>query len=370
MEPLALKYRPRTFDDLVGQRAAQVVLRQMVTTRTIPPAILLDGPRGTGKTTTARILAAAVNCDATPVPCGQCPSCKSVYDGSSLDVIEIDAASNGLVDDIRALRSQVMYRTAGRYRIVALDEAQGISRAGFNALLKTFEEPPLDTVFILLTTERGKIPDTILSRCMPFSFHRIPVADIAARLAHIAAAEGFTVTPEVLAHIAERADGGMRDAIMVLDQISRVDITTLTEFAELFGDIDAGPTLAAAVMTGNHATVHTVLTGHLQRGADPTTAADSLAATLRDLLVLRTGGVLHWQGISLTQRRTLADRADTATLVGALKILWDLRTKVRPGDNARVSLDLAMTMTTELFASRTTPPAPGRLTLDQMKDGQ
>lgn len=371
MESLATKYRPRTFTDLRGQKSVHVILEGMVERHAVPQALVFAGPRGTGKTTSARIVAAAVNCeDEHARPCTHCVSCKSVADGTSLDVIEIDAASHGQVADIRALTEQVLYGTGGNFRIVILDEAQSISTAGFNALLKTLEQPPLNTIFILCTTEPGKIPNTIMSRCMPFDFHRIGVSHIIDRLDEIAAAEDLDIDPQLIASIAERADGGMRDAVMRLDQMTRVGVTTHAAYTELVGDIDVGPGLIANLYAGRTAAAYAIVTEQMHRTGDPRTVADSIAATLKDLLVLKSGGNLVKQGEALQRRQLLAQRLDTHAIVAAIKFCWDLKTKIPVADNQAIALDLLVALLGDAL-HRTTPaaaPTTGRLTLEQMKD--
>jgi DNA polymerase III subunit gamma/tau len=363
-DTLALTWRPRTFTDLVGQPAVQIILQQMVKVGRVPTALMFDGCRGTGKTTTARILAAALNCETDTKPCGTCPSCKATFDGSSLDVIEIDAASNGLVDDIRALRQQVMYRQTGAHRIVILDEAHSMSTAAFNALLKTLEEPPPNTVFILLTTEPAKILGTIASRCMPFTFKRLTINDIANRLAHIAQAEGHTVERDLLILLAERADGAMRDAIMLLDQVTRVGMSTAEQYQRLIGHIDFAPAildrLAAADVPGAFERLEQGLT----RTADPATIVADIITCLRDILVLRCGGEISKTGTALATRQNLALALDTPVVVAALKVLWQLKTQLRT-DDARSSLELAVVMLSEVI--HTTGPVPNaRLSLNEM----
>jgi DNA polymerase-3 subunit gamma/tau len=366
-EPLAIKYRPQTFDDLVGQPAVQVILRQMIKVGQVPAALLFDGCRGTGKTTTARILAAALNCHEDNRPCGTCPSCKATHDGSSLDVIEIDAASNGLVDDIRALRQQVLYRNCGDYRIVILDEAHSISPAGFNALLKTLEEPPPNTLFMLLTTEPAKILPTVASRCMPFTFKRLTVADIAARLAHIARAEGHTVEDDLLVLIAERADGAMRDAIMLFDQIARIGLTTAEQYQRLTGHVDHAPGILDRLLHADMPGAFTALDAALMRVADPATIVADLIGVLRDVLVLRCDGEITKTGLALATRQNLALAIETPTVLAALKVLWQLKTQLRL-DDARSSLELAVVMLSEIFHTLpSTPPAPAtRMSLSEM----
>lgn len=366
MESLALTYRPRTFNDLVGQPAVQVILRQMIKTGRIPHALLFDGCRGTGKTTTARIFAAALNCEADERPCGHCVSCKETFDGASLNVLEIDAASNGLVDDIRTLRQQVQYRQTGNYRVIILDEAQSISAAGFNALLKTIEEPPPNTVFILLTTEPQKILATVASRCMPFTFKRLTTNDITRRLAHIAEAEHHTVEPDLLQLLAERADGALRDAIMLLDQVTRVGMSTAEQYQRLIGYTDHGPTLLTHLVNADIPAAFTALDTALTRVANPSTIADQAISCLRDVLVLRSGGDINKTGVALAQRQTLALALETPTVVAALKVFWQLKTQLHT-DNPRSSLELTVVMLSEILgpAARTKPA--GRLGLDDMK---
>ncbi len=367
-EQLALKYRPATFDDLVGQKAVTVPLRLMVAAGNIPTALLFRGCRGSGKTTSARILAAAANCHNPPGPCRHCPSCKAVADGTSMDIIEIDAASNGLVDNIRDLRQQVLYSVGGNYRVVILDEAHSMSSAAFNALLKTLEEPPPQTVFVLCTTEPGKIPDTVASRCMALPFKRLTVAEIAQRLTEIAAAENIDADPALLLRLAERADGAMRDAIMNLDLMARTGISTLAEYVDLTGEVDYGPILVAAVATGNIATAHTAANAAYIAAGDADALTDAITATLRDLAVLHAGGDLAYQGTALTHRQSLADKLDAETVRAALGVCWDLKIHTRFADNRRLLLDLALAMLCEKFATKPSTSAPRKLTLAEMAE--
>lgn len=379
MEVLALKYRPRSFADLVGQQAVQVILATMVARDRVPAAVLLDGPRGTGKTTSARILAAALNCTlepqpdsepATARPCGTCPSCKSVFDGTSVDVVEIDAASNGLVDDIRALRTHMMYRAAGSYRVVILDEAHSMSGAAFNALLKTLEEPPPYTVFALLTTEPHRIPDTVLSRLMPFTFKRIGTADITARLAHICTAESLDVEDDLLHLIAERADGGMRDAIMTLDQITRAGVRTAAVYAELTGAADIAPQLYAALWSGDLAAAYTLLDQAMTRTGDPQAIVRALVTCGKHLLVLQAGGDIAVLGAARARRVELAAAVPAAGVVAAMRVLWELTGRTRALD-PRAGLELVLALLADTFARfRPQPPAAAarRLSLAEMTD--
>jgi DNA polymerase-3 subunit gamma/tau len=199
---LARRYRPQTFDEMVGQKHIRPILKRLVVNQEkLPPVLLFAGTRGTGKTTAARIIAKALNCTPEPPldpnanrPCNECPSCLAVTIGNSLDVLEVDAASNGGVAEIRKIKDMVGYAVGGQWRVVLLDEAHSMSKEAFNALLKVLEEPPPQTLFVLLTTEPGKIIDTIVSRSMSFDFRRVTVADIVERLKFIAANENIQVT--------------------------------------------------------------------------------------------------------------------------------------------------------------------------------
>lgn len=372
MEALALRYRPTVFADLVGQKPVQVILRQMVAANRVPTGLLFDGAPGTGKTTTARILAAALNCETPPGPCGVCPSCKAVAAGTSLDVVEIDAASNGLVDDIRALRNQVMYCVGGRCRVVILDEAHSMSGAAFDALLKTLEEPPPDTVFVLLTTEPARLPDTVVNRCMGFTFRRIGIVDIAARLRHICQAEAMTVEDGLLTVLAERADGSMRNAIMALDQMYRAGITTLAGYTDVMGDGDDALRLALCLAAGDTVGAYAVADDALSRTGDPTSIINSLVGVYKDVLIIGVGAPCHRQGPALAARTQLASQLDPTTVVAAMRVLWDLKTRLCASDDARVGIDLAVTLIGEAHTrQRPAAPAPAApparpLTLAQM----
>jgi DNA polymerase-3 subunit gamma/tau len=220
-EIFARKYRPRTFEQVIGQKSVVRTIQNAITSGRISQAYLFSGMRGTGKTTVARILAKALNCvhGPTPQPCNKCEFCLAILEDRAIDVLEIDGASNRGIDDIKALRESLKYKAIyTRYKVVIIDEVHQISRDGFNALLKTLEEPPPNTVFIFATTEFNKVPATIVSRCQHFEFKKISHKDIINHLMGIAREEKITVTPSGLAMIAEAADGSMRDAQSLLDQ--------------------------------------------------------------------------------------------------------------------------------------------------------
>ncbi len=371
---LALKYRPQRFTDLVGQRHVQVILQQMLATGRVPSAVLLRGSRGTGKTTTARILAAGLNCakrehtvlraEEIP-PCGSCPSCIAIFSGSSLDLLEIDAASNGLVEDIRTLRQQVLHHGGtGRIRVVVWDEAQSISAAGFNAVLKLIEEPPAATVFVLVTTESRRIPDTVASRCMIFDFRRLSIADITDRLQHVAQAEGITVEEPLLRLIAEEADGAMRDALMRLDQIATIDLTTVEQYHRLIGYHDPAPAILYALTKGKLRDALTTAENALTRIANPEDIHNGLLRCLRDALMLHLGADITRTGTALAACQHLALVLDRTALVTAMRVLWQASTSNT--QDTRALLDMSIALLADILVRESPVAEPSRISFSEM----
>ena len=289
-QALYRKYRPKTFDDVVGQEHITETLKKQVETGRLSHAYLFIGTRGTGKTTCAKILAKAVNCE-HPVngnPCNQCAACRGIDDGSVLDVVELDAASNNGVDNVRALRDEAVFSPASvRKRVYIVDEVHMLSNSAFNALLKILEEPPEHLMFILATTELHKVPATILSRCQRHSFKRIPVDTITARLNFVAQQEHLNLQPDAAALLARMADGGMRDALTLLDQccgnecistdavISAIGLAGNLRTAQLLRSVAAGDTAGALEQ----------FRALWQDGKDPSALLDELSMLQRDLLM-------------------------------------------------------------------------------------
>lgn len=293
-QALYRKWRPRTFDDVVGQSHITDTLKRQVDSGRLSHAYLFTGTRGTGKTTCAKILARAVNCEQPQNgnPCNTCPSCTGIEDGSILDVLELDAASNNGVDQVRALRDEAVYTPASvKKRVYIVDEVHMLSTAAFNALLKILEEPPAHLMFILATTELHKVPATIKSRCQQFAFKRILPSDIAGRLNYVSGQEGMGLTDEGASMLSRLADGGMRDAMSLLDQC-----------AGPAGVIGEGEILAALGMAGNleiAGLMEHIAEGNTEKalgilarlygaGKDVGTLLGELSALARDLLIRRT----------------------------------------------------------------------------------
>lgn len=292
-QPLHHKYRPQRFDQLVGQEAIAATLGNALRTGRIAPAYLFSGPRGTGKTSSARILARSLNClsseGPTPEPCGTCELCTSIANGNALDVIEIDAASNTGVDNIRELIERSRFAPVqARWKVYVIDECHMLSTAAFNALLKTLEEPPPRVVFVLATTDPQRVLPTILSRCQRFDFRRIPLEALEGHLRFIAGEEEIGITPEALHVVALRAQGGLRDAESLLDQLSllRAPIEAAAVW-ELLGAVPEQELLelVAAMGEGDPLAILETCRRLLERGREPGAVLQGLASLLRDLVL-------------------------------------------------------------------------------------
>ena len=291
---LARTWRPQRFADLIGQEAVVQTLQNALTAGTLGHAYLFSGLRGVGKTTVARLLAKSVNCERgpTPEPCGECVSCREIAAGSSLDVVEIDGASNRKIDDVRELRELLRYRPSrDRYRVIIIDEVHMLTREAFNALLKSLEEPPEYILFIFATTERHKLPATILSRCQQLEFRPVSARRIAERLAEIAAAEGFELTAEAGAAIARAAGGSVRDALSLVDQLRSFsgDAIDETAVAAVLGvpRAEQMARLVEMLAKGDAGAALGLLREELAAGHDAVVLYDEIGRTLRLMLHLR-----------------------------------------------------------------------------------
>ncbi|HEX3511835.1 MAG TPA: DNA polymerase III subunit gamma/tau, partial [Solirubrobacteraceae bacterium] len=351
------RHRPRTFADLVGQEPVVRTLRNAVERDKVHHAYLFVGSRGTGKTSMAKILAACLNCERgelghpTTEPCGECDSCMSIANASSLDVIEMDAASNNSVDDIRDLRESVAYApVSGRRKVYILDEAHMLSTAAWNAFLKTLEEPPANTVFVLATTEAAKVPATVVDRCHRFDFHRPTVEQIAGVIRRVADTEGISIPPEAVAALARAATGSFRDALGTLEQLvtySRGEIV-LGDVLAVLGVADARLLAETidAVARGDARRALAALEECAEQGRDAALFAGDLEVRLRELLVVQTLGELPPQ-LALTPEADAAlleqaERVPHAVVVRLLELVGEGLEAVRAGADARTRLELAL----------------------------
>lgn len=351
-QALYRKWRPRTFDDVVGQGHITETLKRQVAAGRLSHAYLFTGTRGTGKTTCAKILARAVNCE-HPVngnPCNQCPSCLGIENGSILDVLELDAASNNGVDQVRALRDEAVYTPAAvRKRVYIVDEVHMLSSAAFNALLKILEEPPEHLMFILATTELHKVPATIKSRCQQFSFKRILPGDIAARLAYVAREEGLELRGEGAALLARLADGGLRDALSLLDQCAVTDRPIgeqeVLDALGLAGNLETAG-LMEQIGNGDTAGALETLGRLYGAGKEIGSLLNELAALARDLLIRKTapkgGAPLLTGGYDENTMRKLSNLFQTARLAQILGLLQSTIAELPRSGNRRTDAELCL----------------------------
>ncbi len=327
-EVFARKYRPQTFDDLVGQTHVSRTLKNAVAQNRLAHAYLFVGPRGVGKTSTARILAKSLNCIKGPTvtPCGVCDNCREIAGGNSLDVIEIDGASNNSVEDVRQLRENVRYAPAkGRYKIYLIDEVHMLSSAAFNALLKTLEEPPEHVKFIFATTEPQKVLATILSRCQRFDLHRIPANLIAQHLQFIAKKEKITLQPAAAHAIARGAEGGLRDAESMLDQLVAFCGEKITESDVLnvfgFTSEQTVSDLTGRILRGGTPEAIDLLHEQCEAGKDMMRLMADLIAYLRDLLVFKAKPDALNEDVDPDIQRSLAAHAELISTDRLLELI-------------------------------------------------
>jgi len=349
---LARKWRPQGFDDLIGQEPIMHILKNAISQSRISHAYIFSGPRGVGKTSTARILAKALNCKTgpTPSPCGACESCVAITDGSSIDVTEIDGASNNSVDDIRDLRERVKYApSGGKYKVYIIDEVHMLSTSAFNALLKTLEEPPSHVIFVLATTEMKKIPATVISRCQHMPFRRMSSSMIKARLKQISDAEGIQISSPALSLVAKAADGSVRDSLTILDQLSSFSSEITEEnVQDLLGMADFGvlAEVSQALIEGNRVALIDAVTVLSEKGADFRAFTKELVQFFRDLLVASVVQKpedaldLSADEVAVVKNIISASSEDQLTLM--LSEIMKAEADVRNSSSPRLALEMAL----------------------------
>ncbi|MBQ2374753.1 MAG: DNA polymerase III subunit gamma/tau [Alistipes sp.] len=347
----ARKYRPATFASVVGQQSITSTLKNAIERGQLAHAYLFCGPRGVGKTTCARIFAKAINCmnPNGAEACNECESCRSFNEGRSLNIHELDAASNNSVDDIRALIEQVrILPQIGKYSLFIIDEVHMLSQQAFNAFLKTLEEPPKHAIFILATTEKHKIIPTILSRCQVYDFNRIKVEDAVNYLKHIAQQEGVSFDEESLNLIAQKADGGMRDALSMFDKAVSFCNSNLQykEVAQTLNvlDYDTYFSMTELLLAGDYTTALIRFDEVLSKGFSPQTFMSGLNQHMRDLLMAKGPAIslIELTGTLLERYRQQATQCNTEFLFGAISILTEADGKIKQSSNQRLLVELGL----------------------------
>jgi DNA polymerase-3 subunit gamma/tau len=351
-QALYLKWRPLAFDAMVGQEHITRALRNALKSSRVRHAYLLSGPRGTGKTTTARLLAKAVNCldpDPEKRPCNTCAACLAINEGRFLDLIEIDAATHTGVDDVRDLREKIAFAPGeGRFKVYIIDEVHRFSGSAFDALLKTLEEPPEHAIFVLATTEIDKVPATIKSRCLQFEFRRFSVREVADRLQAIVEAEGLRAEREALEMIARQGTGSMRDSISLLDQIiaDPNEVISVALVEQLLGTAssEAVRALTDALIAGDAAAGLRVIGAAIDSGTDPRQFSLQIIEHLRRVLLAQTAGpalidASHDERARYAEQAALIERG---LLLRALRAFNEASTNARAGWQPQLALELAL----------------------------
>ena len=356
----ARKYRPSTFRSVVGQKALTATLKNAIDSRRLAQAYLFTGPRGVGKTSCARIFAKTINC-LSPTPdgeaCGVCESCRAIDQGNSFNLIELDAASNNSVDDIRSLNEQVYVPPqAGTYRVFIIDEVHMLSNAAFNAFLKTLEEPPRNVIFILATTEKHKVIPTILSRCQIYDFKRITIQDMVEHLAYVAQEEGIKAESAALGVIARKADGAMRDALSIFDQVAASCLGNITYQGTIENlnvlDYDYYFRLIDAFRTGDVPSALLIYQEIREKGFDSLFFLNGLAAHVRDLMVAADARTLPLLETAEDVAARYVEQARSLPLnwyYTAMKLLGDADLAYRTASSKRLLVELALIRLSQLL---------------------